>query len=181
MSANFDRGGDGGFTAAGHESQRRRHLSSLPKRASRVRRTSHALTKGVGRMGRYVEPRAPTEVIEPEIDALKPHPYVVKLRQLRDSFPKALRVEYGTIAKAVGGDVRGARFTRKREMLYRVQKVKLRKLALKESREQFLNTIDTKEINDQLDDSLYDADRGAGCQKRWCTIRRTKIHCQIFI
>ena len=56
----------------------------------------------------------------------------------------------------------------------RSAKVKMRKSALKESREQFLNTIDTKEINDQLDDSLYDADRGAGCQKRWCTIRKNE-------
>jgi hypothetical protein len=56
-------------------------------------------------MGRYVEPRAPTEVTEPEVDALKPHPYVVKLRQLRDSLPKALRVQYGTIAKAIGTEM----------------------------------------------------------------------------
>jgi hypothetical protein len=63
---------------------------------------------------------------------------------------------------------------RKARDALRSAKVKLRKLALKESREQFLNTIDTKEINDQLDDSLYDADRGAGCQKRWCTIRKNE-------
>ena len=44
-------------------------------------------------------------------------------------------------------------------MLYRVQNVKLRKLALKESPRALFNTIDTKEINDRLDDSPADADR----------------------
>jgi Protein of unknown function (DUF3435) len=67
--------------------------------------SADALTKGVGRMGRYVEPCAPTEVTQPEVDALKPHPYVVKLRQLRDSLPKALRDKYGTIAKAIGTEM----------------------------------------------------------------------------
>jgi hypothetical protein len=56
-------------------------------------------------MSRYVGPRAPTELIEPEVDTLKTHLRIVKLRQLRDSLSEALRDKYGTIAKATGTEM----------------------------------------------------------------------------
>jgi len=64
-----------------------------------------ALTKAASHMSRYIEPRAPTEVTEPEVDTLKTHPHIVKLRQLRDSSSQALRDEYGTITKATGTEM----------------------------------------------------------------------------
>lgn len=121
------------------------------------RPSADALIKAASHMSRYVDPRAPTELTEPEVDTLKTHPRIVKLRQLRDSLSQALRDEYGTIAKATGTEM--YEMYKKARNALQCAKVKLRKSALKESREHFFNTIDTKEINDQLNDSLYNADR----------------------
>jgi hypothetical protein len=92
-------------------------------------------------MSRYVEPRAPTEVTEPEADTLKTRPHIVKFRQLRDSLSQALRDQYGTITKATGTEMYEI-YKKARDAL-QCAKVKLQRSALKESREHFLNTIDT--------------------------------------
>jgi hypothetical protein len=76
----------------------------------------------------------PHELTEPEVDTLKTHLRIVKLRQLRDSLSQALRDEYGTIAKTTGTEM--YKMYKKVPRCFTVlQSVKLRRLALKESRE----------------------------------------------
>jgi hypothetical protein len=120
------------------------------------RPSADALIKAASHMSRYVEPRAPTELTEPAVDTLKTHPYIVKLRQLRDSLSQAPRDGCGTMAKATG--IETYEMYQKGRDALPCAKTKLWKSALKESREHVFNNIETKEINDQLDGSLYDAD-----------------------
>lgn len=87
---------------------------------------------------------------------IKSHPDIVKYRQLRDSLSQEVRHAFGSIknAKAQGSKI--YQLYKEAGDALQCSKVKLRKTTLKESRDQFFDTIDTQEVNEQLDLSLLD-------------------------
>ncbi|KAH6666137.1 hypothetical protein B0J14DRAFT_643409 [Halenospora varia] len=96
------------------------------------RPSSDAAMKATSHGSRYIDPRAPTTLDASCQQPLRTHPTVVKCRQLRDS----LSVE--------------------------ARRVKLRRGEVKKSRDEFFDTIDTDEIDKQLDLSLLDLE-----EKHW--------------
>ena len=120
------------------------------------RPSADAFIKAVSHMSRYVDPRAPTELGVSNLDALKIHLDIVRARQLRDSLSRDIRAEFGTIQKSKGTKI--YEMYEKAEASLRCQKTKLRKSALQECGKQFFETIETKDVNKQLDISLLDPD-----------------------
>lgn len=122
-------------------------------------RPSHdALFRAVTHMSRYVDPRAPTEPTSAEIDALKTDPEIVDLRELRDLLSREVRQESGTLKKAEAEGTKLYQLYKKANDAFRCAKAKLLKAAKKNIRQQFFDTIDTIEINKQLDPALLDLD-----------------------
>ncbi len=119
------------------------------------RPSADALLKTVSHMSRFADPRAPTKHTISS-SGMKTHPEVVKFRQLRDSLSQEARYAFGSIknAKAEGSKIHDL-YKEARDAL-QCTKVKLRTATLKESRNEFFDTIDTQEINKQLDLSLLD-------------------------
>jgi Protein of unknown function (DUF3435) len=120
------------------------------------RPSADALIKAASHMSRYVDPRAPTDISDLKLNELKTDPSIVKYRQLRDKLSQDIRAEFGTIKKSEGTKI--YEMHQKAEANLRRQKVKLRRSAFKESREQFFETIETRDINEQLDLSLLSLD-----------------------
>ena len=112
------------------------------------RPSADALIKAASHMSRFVDPRAPVDLPETEVTKLKTHADIVKLRQLQDTSSQAIRDKYSAIGKSAGTELH-ARYQRARHAL-KCARVKLRKSASKEYREQYFDTIDTKEVNQQL-------------------------------
>ncbi|KAH6676010.1 hypothetical protein B0J14DRAFT_626351 [Halenospora varia] len=96
------------------------------------RPSSDAALKATSHGSRYIDPRAPTTLHDSCQQPLRTHLTVVKCRQLRDSLSAEAR------------------------------RVKLRRGAVKKSRDEFFDTIDTDEIDKQLDLSLLDLE-----EKHW--------------
>lgn len=120
------------------------------------RPSSSALFQAVTHMSRYVDPRAPTELTPTQTNALKADPEIVQLRQLRDRLTYEAREESGTIKNAQAEGTKIYQMYKKADDALKCAKTKLRKSARQESRQHFFNTIDTIEINKQLDPSLLD-------------------------
>jgi hypothetical protein len=118
------------------------------------RPSADALIKAAGHMSRFIDPRAPVDLPESEVNKLKTHADIVKLRQLQDSYSQAICEQYGQIGKSVGTELHAMYQKAKHALKY--TRVKLRNSASKEYREQYFNTIDTKEINQQLGLSVPD-------------------------
>jgi hypothetical protein len=112
------------------------------------RPSADALIKAAGHMSRFVDPRAPVDLPETEVNKLKTHADIVKLRQLQDGYSQAIRDQYGAIGKSAGTELHA--MYQKAKHALKCARVKLRKSASKEYREQYFNTIDTKEVNQQL-------------------------------
>ncbi|KAI9776368.1 MAG: hypothetical protein M1816_005335, partial [Peltula sp. TS41687] len=123
------------------------------------RPSADALIKAVSHMSRYVDPRAPTELTESGLNTLKSHPEIVRLRQLRDNLTQEARRQYGTVKNAEAAGSKISEMRQKAEAALRCSKVKLRNTAVKESREEFFNTVDTREVNKQLDSTLLGLDQ----------------------
>ncbi len=119
------------------------------------RPSADALLKTISHMSRLADPRAPTKSTI-SMSEIKTHPDIVKYRQLRDSLSQEARHAFGSIknAKAQGSKI--YQLYKKAEDALQCFKVTLRKTAVKKSRDQFFDTIDTQEINEQLDMSLLD-------------------------
>jgi len=119
------------------------------------RPSADALLKTVSHMSRLADPRAPTKR-SVSTSEIKTHPDIVKYRQLQDSLSQEARHAFGSIknAKAQGSKI--YQLYKEAGDALQCSKVKLRKTAVKESRNQFFDTIDTHEINKQLDLSLLD-------------------------
>lgn len=107
-------------------------------------------------MSRYVDPRAPTEPSSTDLDAVKIDPKLVRLRQLRDHLSKEVRHESGTLKQAEMKGTKLYRMYKNAEDALRCTKAKLRKSAQEEACQRFFDTIDTLEINKQLDPSFLD-------------------------
>jgi len=132
-------------------------------------------------MSRYVEPRAPTELNELEIDTLKTHPHTVKLRQLRDSLSQALRDEYGTIAKANrNGDVRDVQESPR---CFTVCKCQAAGIGVeKNPKSTFRIPSPLEEINDQLEWLAIPCGSGElEARNGDAQFRRTKMHRRVFM
>ncbi len=120
------------------------------------RPSADAALKATSHASRYINPRAPTMLPDSSQQPLRTHPTVIKCRQLLDS--------HATEAKHVFGSVKNAA----RTAIYKVYlqacaalpavKVNLRKGAMKKCRDEFFDTINTDEIDKQLDLSLIDLD-----------------------
>src|SRR5271170_3170345 len=134
------------------------------------RPSADALIKAVGHMSRFVDPRAPVDLPESEVNKLKTHVDIVKLRQLQDSYSQAIRDKYGSIGKSAGTELH-AKYQKAKHAL-KCARVKLRKSASKEYREQYFDTIDTKEVNQQL--SLAVPDPEVWKPELWCTTPRNE-------
>lgn len=117
-----------------------------------------ALFKAVTHMSRYVDLRAPTELTPTQIDALKADSEIVQLRQLWDRLSYEACEESGTVKNAQAEGTKIYQMYKKAGDALQCAKVKLRNSVKKESRQQFFDTIDTIEINKQLDLSLLDLD-----------------------
>jgi hypothetical protein len=98
------------------------------------------LIKAAGHMSRFVDPRAPVDLPEREVNKLKTHTGIVKLRQLQDGYFQTIRDKYGAIGKSVETELH-AKYQKAKHAL-KCARVKLRKSASKEYREHCFNTID---------------------------------------
>jgi hypothetical protein len=115
--------------------------------------SAQALFKAVTHMSRYVDPRAPTELTSDEAAKLRLDPEVGKLKELRDQLSKEIRSESGTIKKAEMAGTKLYQLYKKAGDALKCAKEKLTKSAKKHARAHYFNTIDTLEINKQLEDS----------------------------
>lgn len=123
------------------------------------RPSSDVLFKAVTHMSRYVDPRAPTELSPAELDALKADPEIVQLRQLRDRLSEEAREESGTLKNAEAEETKIYRMYKKANDAFHAARIRLRRLAKKNVRQHFFDTINTREINEQLDLSLLDLNK----------------------
>jgi len=121
------------------------------------RPSADALIRVANHISRYVDPRAPTELSDSNLDVLKTHPDIVRARQLQDSLSKDIRAEFGTIKKSKGTKIH--KLYQKAEAGLHCEKIRLRRSALHKSRKQFFKTVETKDVNKQLDPSLLDLDK----------------------
>lgn len=111
-------------------------------------------------MSRFVDPRAPVALADSQVNSLKTNPRIMEYRAFRDSLSKTLRDTYGTIQKAKGTKLH--ELYREADLRLKNEKNKLCSSAKREFRKQFFDTVDTKEVNEQLNLSLLDLD-----QKDW--------------
>ena len=107
-------------------------------------------------MSRYVDPRAPTGLTSVEIDTLKADPEIIHLRELRDRLSHEVREESGTIRKAEAEGTKLYQMYKKANNAFNCAKAKSLNAAKKSTRQQFFDTIDTIEINKQLEPSFLD-------------------------
>lgn len=116
----------------------------LPSADAALKATSHA--------SRYIDPRAPTTLPDSCQQPLRTHPTVVKCRQLRDSLSTEAKRIFGSVKNAAGTEIHEA-YSQACAALQAV-KINLRRGAMKKCRDDFFDTIDTDEIDKQLDLSL---------------------------
>lgn len=65
------------------------------------RPSADAFFKPISHMRRDVDPHAPTELTDFEVDSIKAHPLIVELREQRDNFSREAR----KIVEAVGSKI----------------------------------------------------------------------------
>ena len=118
------------------------------------RPSADAALKATSHRSRYIDPRAPSKLTDSDKQPLRTHPNIVKYRQLRDSLSAEARRVFGSVKEAVGTEIHGMYTEASRAL--QAFKVKLRRGAMKQSRDEFFDTIDTDEIDKQLDLSLLD-------------------------
>lgn len=143
-------------------------------------RPSHdALFRAVTHMSRYVDLRVPTELTSAEIDALKVDPVIADLREVRDLLAREVRRESGTTKKAEVKGTKLYQMYKKANNAFCCAKEKLLKEAKRNTGQRFFDTIDTIEINNQLDPSLLDLNDGTGNPKRSSTVWKSVGSSQI--
>lgn len=118
------------------------------------RPSADAALKATSHASRYIDPRAPTTLPTSYEQPLRTHPTVVKCRQLRDSLSTEAKRIFGSVKNAAGTEIHEA-YSQACAALQAV-KVKLRRGAMKKCRDECFDTIDTDEIDKQLDLSLLD-------------------------
>jgi hypothetical protein len=114
--------------------------------------SAKALLKAVTHMSRHVDPRAPAGLTAEAAAELRLDPEVGKLKELRDHLSREVQSQSGTIKKAEQAGTKLYQMYKKASDALRCAKQKLVNSAKKCSRTQYFNTIDTIEINKQLED-----------------------------
>lgn len=120
-----------------------------------------ALMNIVSHQSRYIDPRAPSHYEDLSTTAKqtwRDHPEIVQLKLMRDALATEAKELYGSLSKAAGtklGELKG-----KTDALLRTKKAKLKNGTFIAAREVYFATIDTLEINKQLDPSPLDLDQG---------------------
>ncbi|KAK5239980.1 hypothetical protein LTR40_007193, partial [Exophiala xenobiotica] len=122
--------------------------------------SSKALFKALTHMSRHADPRAPTELLSDDVDALKFDPVIVQLRELRDRLTSEARQESGSLKQAENGGTKIYQMYNEVDRALGSAKATAIKSAKKAARQQFFNTISTIEINKQLDLSMLDLNEG---------------------
>ncbi|KAI2748661.1 hypothetical protein DTO012A8_9872 [Penicillium roqueforti] len=121
-----------------------------------------ALMNILSHQSRYIDPRAPSHYDDLPATtraSLSTHPEIVGLQEMRDSLAKEAKEMYGSMKNAAGTKI--GELKAKTEAALRCAKAKLKKDTFEGARGEFFSTIDTLEINRQLDPSLLDIDKQA--------------------
>ncbi|KAL2847243.1 hypothetical protein BJY01DRAFT_212753 [Aspergillus pseudoustus] len=117
-----------------------------------------AMMSALSHQSRYIDPRAPAhwnDLSPKERGSISKHPDIIRLEEIRDQLSIDVRELYGTMKRAEGTEL--GNLKRKADDDLRCAKAKLKKMTFNAARDHFFDTIDTKEINKQLDPS-YVAD-----------------------
>ena len=107
----------------------------------------------------YVDPRASShfdDLIITEQSLFLTHPDIICLQELQDSLTAEAKELYRLSKNAAGTKLE--KLKAKAEASLRCAKAKLKKATFNTARDQFFNTINTKEINKQLNLSFLDID-----------------------
>lgn len=107
-----------------------------------------ALMNILSHQSRYVDPRAPShfdDLTITERSSILTHPDLIRLQELRDSLAAEAKELYGSSKNAAGTKL--GELKAKAEASLRCAKAKLKKATFNAARNQFFDTIDTKEIN----------------------------------
>ncbi|KAE8383921.1 hypothetical protein BDV26DRAFT_287333 [Aspergillus bertholletiae] len=121
--------------------------------------SENALMNILSHQSRYVDPRAPAhfdDLTSTQRASISSHPEIIRLQELRDSLAAEAKELYGSSKNAAGTKI--GELKAKAEANLRCAKAKLKKEAFNAARGEFFDTIDTKEINKQLDPSFIDVD-----------------------
>ncbi|KAE8397492.1 hypothetical protein BDV37DRAFT_291961 [Aspergillus pseudonomiae] len=121
--------------------------------------SENALMNILSHQSRYVDPRAPAhfdDLTSTQRASISSHPEIIRLRELRDSLAAEAKELYGSSKNAAGTKI--GELKAKADANLRCAKAKLKKEAFNAARGEFFDTIDTKEINKQLDPSFIDVD-----------------------
>lgn len=115
------------------------------------RPSADALFKAMSHMSRDIDPRAPTQLTEDEVNDLKTHPLMVELRQRRDTLSKEARKIYGTLRNAEKAEDLVFALYKEASSNLNNAKTKLGNDKMKESRAQFFDRIETEDARRQLE------------------------------
>ncbi|KAI2791759.1 hypothetical protein POX_c04637 [Penicillium oxalicum] len=119
-----------------------------------------ALMNILSHQSRYIDPRAPSkydDLSEAARTSLSNHPEISRLQQMRDSLAVEARELYGSMKNAAGTKI--GELKSKAEAALRAAKKQLKEATFNSARNEFFATIDTLEVNKQLDPSLLDMDQ----------------------
>lgn len=130
------------------------------------RPSSTVLFKAATHMSRYVDPRAPTELTAQQLDELRAHPDILQLRQRRDDLSREVRRQFGTLKQAAAEGSKTYQLYKHADDALRCAKAKMRRLAQKETRQEFFESINVREIRTQLDPSFLDLEDCSWQQKQ---------------
>ncbi|KAJ5111419.1 hypothetical protein N7532_001954 [Penicillium argentinense] len=121
-----------------------------------------ALMNILSHQSRYIDPRAPSrydDLPEAERKTFSDDSGIKRLQQMRDSLAMEAKELYGSIKNAEGTKI--GELKMKADATLRAAKKKLKESNFTGAREKFFATIDTLEINRQLDPSLLDIKQDA--------------------
>jgi hypothetical protein len=119
------------------------------------RPSADGIQKALTHMRRAADPRAPTKHTV-SLEEIKTHPDIVTCRQIRDNLSQEARYAFGSIKNAAAQGSKVYQLYKKASNDLQCTKVKVRNAAFKQSRDYFFETIETDDVNEQLDLSLLD-------------------------
>jgi hypothetical protein len=120
------------------------------------RPSADALFKSISHMKRDVDPRAPTELNDFEVDSLKTHPLIIELREQRDNLSRETRRIHKTLKNAEDTGSKMYELYKQANADLESTKKSLKRSKLKESRIEFFNRIETDDARRQLGVSALD-------------------------
>ncbi|KAF2174849.1 hypothetical protein K469DRAFT_685231 [Zopfia rhizophila CBS 207.26] len=122
------------------------------------RPSADALFKSMTHMSCGVDPRAPTQLADLEINQLKTHLLIIELRERRDSLSKEARRMHKTLKKAEAVGSKIYDLYKQADLDLECTKKKMKREKLLESRAEFFDTIETEDARRQLGLSALDLD-----------------------